>query len=72
VATHGVHYGADAALAAVEPRLGYELYHLEPIFSDTDQLEDQEDLIEDFTNAAEAITVIIHAEYVVNNVFLGP
>ena len=72
VATHGVYYGAGAALAAVQLRLGHELRHLKPVFSDTDRLEDQEDLIGDFTDAAEAITVTIHAQDVVNNVFLGP
>ena len=35
-------------------------------------LEDQEDLIREFTDAAEAIAVTIHAQDVVNNVFLGP
>ena len=53
-------------------RLGNELCHLEPSFPNTDRLEDQEDLIGDFTDAAEAITAIIHTEDVVNNVFLGP
>jgi hypothetical protein len=61
VVTHGVCYGADAALAAAQLRSGYELRHLEPSFLDTDRLEDQEDLIGDFTDAAEAIIVIIHA-----------
>jgi hypothetical protein len=45
---------------------------LEPSFPDTDQLEDQEDLIGDFVDATEAITVIIHVEDVVNNVFSEP
>jgi hypothetical protein len=72
VATHGVCYGAGATLAKAQLRSGHELRHLEPSFLDTDQLEDQEDLIGDFTDAAEAITVILHAEDVVNNVFLGP
>jgi hypothetical protein len=72
VATHGVCYGVGAALAVVQLRSRYELLHLKPSFLDTDQLEDQEDLIEDFTDAAEAITVIIDAEDVVNNIFLGP
>ena len=72
VATHGVRYGAGATLAAAQPRSGHELRHLEPSFSDTDRLEDQEDLIGDFTDAAEAIAVTIHAQDVVNNVFLGP
>ena len=72
MATHGVRYGVGAALAAAQLCLGHELRHLEPSFLDTDWLEDQEDLIGDFTDAAEAIAVIIHAEDVVNNVFLGP
>jgi hypothetical protein len=61
VATHGVRYGASAALAVVKLRLGHELYHLEPCFSNIDRLEDQEDLIGDFTDAAEAIAVTIQA-----------
>ena len=72
MATHGIRYGVSATLATVQLRLGHELHHLEPSFPDTDRLEDQEDLIGDFIDAAEAITVIIHAEDVVNNVFLGP
>jgi hypothetical protein len=65
-------YGADTTLAVVQLRSRHELRHLEPSFLDTDQLEDQEDLIGDFTDAAEAIAVILHAEDVVNNVFSGP
>jgi len=72
VATHGVRYGAGAALAAAQLRLGHELRHLEPSFPDTNRLKDQEDLIEDFTDIAEAIVVIIHAKDVVNNIFSGP
>ena len=72
VATHEVRYGADAALAVVQLRSGYELHHLKSSFPDTDWLKDQEDMIEDFTDAVEAIAVIIHAEDVVNNVFSGP
>jgi len=70
VATHGVRYGATLAIAQLH--LGHELRHLEPGFLDTNRLEDQEDLIGDFTDAAEAIAVTIHAQDVVNNVFLGP
>ena len=70
VATYGICYGAGAALATAQLRSGHELRHLEPGFSDTDRLEDQEDLIGDFTDA-EAIVVTIHAQDV-NNVFLGP
>jgi hypothetical protein len=36
-----------------------------------DQLKDQENLIGDFTNAAKEIVATIHAQDVVNNVFLG-
>ena len=72
VATHGIHYGASAALAAAHLCSEHELRHLEPDFPDADRLEDQEDLIGDFTDVAEAIAVTIHAQDVVNNVFLGP
>ena len=72
MATHGVRYGAGAALDAAQLHSGHELHHLEPTFLDTNQLEDQKDLIGDFTDAAEAIAVTIHAQDVVNNVFLGP
>ena len=72
VATHGVCYGTGAALAAAQLSLGHELRHLEPGFLDTDRLEDQEDLIGDFTDATKAITVTIHAQDVANNIFLGP
>ena len=72
MATYGVHYGAGAALAAVHLCSGPKLCHLEPSFLDTDWLVDQEDLIGDFTDAAEAIAVNINAQDVVNNVFLGP
>ena len=72
MATRGVLYGAGAALATAQLCSGHELHHLEPGFLDTDRLKDQEDLIGDFTVAAEAIAVTIHAQDVVNNVFLGP
>jgi hypothetical protein len=72
VAIHGIHYGAGAALAIAQLHSGHELRHLEPSFPDTDWLEDQEDLIGYFTDAAEAITVTIHAQDVVNNIFLRP
>jgi hypothetical protein len=65
VATHGVRYGAGTTLAAMQLCLGYKLCHLEPSFPNTDRLKDQEDLIGDFTDATEAIAVIIHAEDVV-------
>ena len=71
VATHGVRHGASAALAVAQLRSGHELHHLEPSFLDTDRLADQEDLIGDFIDAVEAIAVTIHAQDVVNNVFLG-
>ena len=72
VATHGVRYGAGAALAATQLHSGHELHNLEPGFSDTNRLEDQEGLIGDFIDAAEAIAVTINAQDVVNNVFLRP
>ena len=41
VATHGVCYGAGAALATAQLHSGHKLHHLEPGFSNTDRLEDQ-------------------------------
>jgi hypothetical protein len=41
LATHGVRYGASAALAAAQLCSGHKLRHLEPSFPDTDRLEDQ-------------------------------
>ena len=72
VATHGIRYSAGAAFATVQLRSGHKLCHLESGFLNIDRLEDQEDLIGDFTDAVEAITVTIHAQDVVNNIFLGP
>jgi hypothetical protein len=65
VATRGVRYGSDTTLAAMQLCLGYKLRHLEPSFSNTDRLKDQEGLIGDFNDATDAIAVIIHAEDVV-------
>ena len=72
MATHGIRYSAGAAFATVQLRSGHKLCHLESGFLNIDRLEDQEDLIGDFTDAAKAIAVIILAEDVVNNVFSGP
>ena len=72
MATCGICYSASAALAVAQLHSGHELHHLEPGFLDIDRLEDQVDLIGDFTDAAKAIAVIILAEDVVNNVFSGP
>ena len=72
MATHGIRYGAGAALTVAQLCLEHELHHLEPGFLDTNRLEDQEDLIGDFTDAAEPIAVIIYGEDVVNNIFSGP
>ena len=50
MATQGIRYGAGAALVSAQLRSGHEIRHLEPSFSDTDRLEDQEDLIGDFAD----------------------
>ena len=46
VVTHGIRYGAGAALVVAQLRLGHELRHLKPGFLDTNRLEDQVDLME--------------------------
>lgn len=67
--THGIHQGAGAALAMVQLHSRHKLCHLEPSFPDTDWPKDQEELVGDFTSAAEAIAGAIRAEDVVDNLF---
>jgi hypothetical protein len=62
----------STALAAAQLCSGHQLCHPEPSFPDTNRLENPEDLIGDFIDVAKAIAVTIHAQDVVNNVFLGP
>ena len=53
----------------VQVQIGYELHAMETGFPMGDGPEEYEDLIEDFTTAAEAIVDITPAQDVVNKVF---
>ena len=69
IALHGIHHGAVVALTAVQVQTGHDLHTMEVGFPTDDGPEGHEDLIEDFTAAAEAIVYITPAQDVVNKVF---
>ena len=52
---YGVHHGASVALTAAQVQTGHDLHAMEIGFPIGDDPEGHEDLIEDFTAAAEAI-----------------
>ena len=72
VALHAVHHGAAVALAVAQVRSGCELRLHPHGFPATDRPEDHENLIEDFSNAADTIAFSSLAEDIVNKVFLDP
>ena len=69
IALHGIHHGAAVVLTATQVQTRYELYAMEPGFPMGDGPEENEDLIEEFVIAAEAIVDITSAQDVVNKVF---
>ena len=69
IALHGVRHGAVVALTAVQVQTGHDLHTMEVGFPTDDGLEGHEDLIEDFTTAAEAIVDSTPTQDVVNKVF---
>ena len=69
ISLHGVHHGAAVALTAVQVQTEHDLHTMEVGFPTDDGPEGHEDLIEDFTAAAEAIMDITPAQDVVNKVF---
>ena len=69
IALHDVHHGTSVALAAAQVQTGHDLHTIEVGFPTDDGPEGHEDLIEDFTVAAEAIVDITPAQDVVNKVF---
>jgi len=72
VVTHGIHQGANVALAAVQLCSRHELRHLVPDFPIADRPKDQEELVGDFTATDEAIAGAIRVEDVIYNLFRGP
>jgi len=69
IALHGVRHGAAVALAAAQVQTRHDLHTMEVGFLTDDGPKGHEDLIEDFTAAAEAIVDITSAQDVVNKVF---
>jgi len=69
IALHGVRHGAAVALTAAQVQTGYELHAMETGFPMGYGPEEHEDLLEEFTMAAEAIVDITSAQDVVNKVF---
>jgi len=69
IALHGVRHGAAVALTAAQVQTGHDLHTMEVGFPTDDGPKGHEDLIEDFTAAAEAIVDITHTQGVVNKVF---
>ena len=69
IALHGVRHGAAVALTVAQVRTGYKLHAMEIGFPMGDGPEEHEDLLEEFTMAAEAIINITPAQDVVNKVF---
>ena len=69
IALHGVRHGAAVALTVAQVQTGYELHAMETGFPMGDGPEEHEDLLEEFTMAAEAIVDITSAQDVVNKIF---
>ena len=61
IALHGVRHGAAVALTAAQVQNGYELHAMETGFPMGDGPEEHEDLLEEFTMAAEAVVDITSA-----------
>ena len=69
IALHGVRHGAAVEQTVAQVQTGNDLHTMEIGFPTDDGPEGHEDLIEDFTIAAEAIVDITPAQDVVNKVF---
>ena len=69
IALHGVCHDASVAQTAAQVQTGHDLHAIEVGFPIGDGPEGHEDLIEEFTAAAEAIVDVTPAQDVVNKVF---
>ena len=69
ITLHGVCRGASVVLTAAQVQTGHDLHTMEVGFPNNDGPKGHEDLIEDFTIAAEAIVDITPAQDAVNKVF---
>ena len=62
----------DVPVRAREVRSGHDLRLVEPGFSEEENPDDYQDLVDDFEGAGAAVANITSAEEVMNYVFLGP
>jgi len=69
IALHDIRHGAAVAPTVAQVQTRYELHAMETGFPMGDGPEEHEDLLEEFTMAAEAIVDITSAQDVVNKVF---
>ena len=69
ITLHGVRHGAAVPLTAAQVQIRYELHAMEIGFPMGDGPEEHEDLLEEFTIAAEAVVDITSAQDVVNKIF---
>ena len=69
IALNGVRHGALMALTVAQVQTGYELHAMETGFPTSDGPKEHEDLLEEFTMAAEAIVDITSVQDAVNKVF---
>jgi hypothetical protein len=72
VALHGVCRSATIALAIAKVRSGHDLRLVEPGFPEEENLDDYQDLVDDFERVSAAVANITLAMEVMNNIFLGP
>ena len=61
IALHGVRHGVVVALTIAQVQMGYELHAMEIGFPVGDDPEEHEDLLEEFTIAAEVVVDITSA-----------
>ena len=69
ITLHGVRHGTSVVLTVAQVQTGHDLHAMEVGLPIGDGPEGHEDLIEEFTVAAEAIVDITSAQDVVNKVF---
>ena len=69
IALHSIRHGALVVLTIAQVQTGHDLHAMEVGFPIANGPEGHEDLIEDFTVAAEAIVDITSSQDVVNKVF---
>jgi hypothetical protein len=53
-------------------RSGHDLHQLQPSYPDDENLDDNQELVEDFEGVTEAVANITQDEEVMNNVFFSP